>query len=364
MPQKKRILICPLDWGLGHATRCIPIIHLLLQKNIEVVVGGNGSSLALLKKEFPELTFIELPGYNIQYTNGSLALKLFLSTPKIFTAIKKEHDQLEKIIREKKIDLVISDNRFGLWNKQVRTIFITHQLMIKAPIGERLLYRINRYYIRKFNECWIPDLAGRPNLAGDLSHPYPLPANAFYIGPLSRFSLLKKVSAKPLFPLKSTYHVMVIISGPEPQRQLFENIILKQALTIPLNFLIVRGVTETKQTAETRNNLDIVSHLPTVEMQEAILSSAVIVSRSGYSTIMDLSALKKKAIFIPTPGQTEQEYLAQLCMKKQYAYMETQGTFDLKRALKEVMAYKGFDGSNKTQGNELEKRVDLVLYDL
>lgn len=361
MPQKKRILVCPLDWGLGHATRCIPIIQLLLQKNTEVLIGGNGSSLALLKKEFPELVFIDLPGYDIQYANGSLALKLFLSTPKIFTAIKREHDQLEKIIREKKIDLVISDNRFGLWNKQVITIFITHQLMIKAPIGERLLYRINRYYIRKFSECWIPDLAGTPNLSGDLSHPYPLPSNAFYIGPLSRFSLLKKIRTEPAFSLKDSYHVLVIISGPEPQRQLFENIILKQALSIPLNFLIVRGVTQIKQTIETRKNLDIVSHLPAVEMQEAILSSAVIVSRSGYSTIMDLSALKKKAIFIPTPGQTEQEYLAQQCMKKGYAYTETQNAFDLKRSLEKVESYKGFDGLPEMEGNELEKRLDSLL---
>src|SRR6185295_19338664 len=125
MQQKKRILICPLDWGLGHATRCIPVIRLLLEKNAEVLIAGSGRSLALLKTEFPLLEFIDLPGYHIQYAKGSLALKLFLSTPKIFKAIRSEHRALEKIIRKKNIDLVISDNRFGLGSKQIKTVFIT-----------------------------------------------------------------------------------------------------------------------------------------------------------------------------------------------------------------------------------------------
>jgi hypothetical protein len=361
MPQKKRILICPLDWGLGHATRCIPIIQLLLQKDAEVLIAGSGRSLALLKKEFPTLITIDLPGYDIQYSSGSLALKIFLSTPKIFKAIGKEHEELEKIIRERKIDLVISDNRFGLWNKGVKTIFITHQLYIKAPIAERLLYRINRYYINKFSECWIPDVEGSANLSGDLSHPYPMPANAFFVGTLSRFRSLPISGVKPVLSLKKVYDVLVILSGPEPQRSIFEQIIIDQAAFIPLNFLIARGVTEISQTLQTRNNLDIVSHLTTAEMKEAILISPVIVSRSGYSTIMDLVALKKKAVFVPTPGQTEQEYLAQRCMKMGFAYTETQGAFDLKRALTEVKAYSGFAAFKEPEETVLEKRMDQLL---
>lgn len=360
MQQKKRILICPLDWGLGHATRCIPIIHKLLQKNAEVFIGGNGRSLALLKKEFPQLVFIDLPGYDIQYANGSLALKIFLSTPKIFKAIGQEHTALEKIIVEKKIDLVLSDNRFGLWNKQIKTVFITHQLVVKAPIVERLLYRINQYYIKKFDECWIPDRADETNLSGDLSRAYPMPANAFYIGLLSRFQQPVESTVKSMFTLKSGYDAMVIISGPEPQRSIFEKIILQQAASIPLNFLIVKGITETSQTKESKGNLDIVSHLPSAEMREAILSSSVIISRSGYSTIMDLAVLNKKAIFIPTPGQTEQEYLAQRCMKNKTAYTETQTAFDLKRALKEAEKYKGFSLQQSAE-IQLDKRIATLM---
>lgn len=361
MQPKKRILICPLDWGLGHATRCIPVIQLLLQKDHEVIIGGSGRSLALLKKEFPLLASIELPGYDIQYSNGSLALKLFISTPRIFKAIKREHAAVEKIVRDKKIDLVISDNRFGLWNKQVKTVFITHQLLIKAPIGERLLYRINQYYIRKFNECWIPDVPGADNLSGDLSHPYPHPANAFYVGTLSRFRSLPETAVKQSFSLKESYDVIVILSGPEPQRSIFEKIILAQAAAIPLHFLVVRGITEVDQTMDTKDNLDMVSHLTAAELKEAIVAAALVVSRSGYSTIMDLAVLKKKAIFVPTPGQTEQEYLALRCMKMGFAYTETQAVFNLKRALTEVNSCKGFEGYDHMNSNVLEERIRLLL---
>jgi hypothetical protein len=361
MQLKKRILVCPLDWGLGHATRCIPVIRLLLQKNAEVLIAGSGRSLALLKIEFPTLTFIDLPGYDIRYSSGSLTLKMFRSIPAILKGIRQEHRTLEKIVQEKKIDLVIADNRFGLWSTQVKTIFITHQLLIKAPIGERLLHRINLQYIKRFTECWIPDVAGSANLSGDLSHSFPFPPNAFYIGTLSRFRLLPATTINRAFMFKKVYDVMVILSGPEPQRSILENIILDQAARISLNFLIVRGITEVAQTMETKNNLDIVSYLIAEEMKEAILISSVIVSRSGYSTIMDLAVLKRKAIFVPTPGQTEQEYLAQRCMSIGFAYTESQKTFDLKRALTALKAYTGFEGFNEPEEKALEKRMELIL---
>lgn len=361
MLQKKRILICPLDWGLGHATRCIPIIELLLKKNAEVLIAGNGRSLSLLKIEFPSLTFIDLPGYDINYTEGSMILKMLFSSPRIFKGIKTEHKRLKKIISENKIDVVISDNRFGLWNKQIKTIFITHQLLIKSPIAERLLYRINRHYIRKFTECWIPDNEGKDNLSGELSHPYPIPLNAFYIGLLSRFIHNSSQTSLPVLELKKLYDVMVIISGPEPQRSIFEKLILNQAQHIPINFLVVRGITEDIPKLERKGNLDIVSHLSRDRMQNAILSSSLIISRSGYSTIMDLAVLKKKAIFIPTPGQTEQEYLAIRCMNKRVAYFQTQKKFNLKTALEECKKYDGFSDHNDSK---LEERVDLILNDV
>ncbi len=357
MQQKKRILICPLDWGLGHATRCIPIIQLLLKKNITVLLAGSGRSLELLKKEFPELEVITLPGYDIRYSRRFMAIKMAFSIPKILKGIRKEHQALKKIIDTYKIDLVISDNRYGLWSDQVKTVFITHQLYIKTIAGTHLLRRLNLNYIKRFTECWVPDEAGTANLSGDLSHAHPLPGNAFFIGSLSRFNA-GITSGVVSVPLKKKYNLMVIISGPEPQRSIFEELILKQLQALPLIALVVKGMTELEQNLETKNNLDVVSYLNTSEMKQAILSADLIIARSGYSTIMDLAALGKKAVFIPTPGQTEQEYLAYICMQKKIAYSQPQHVCDLKLALKKSEAYNGFECFGK---NELEKRVTLLL---
>jgi uncharacterized protein (TIGR00661 family) len=360
MRQKKRILICPLDWGLGHATRCIPIIRLLLQQNEEVLIAGSGRSFLLLKQEFPSLEFIDLPGYEISYSTGSMALHLFFSIPKILKGIKKEHELLQNIIRQKRIDLVISDNRFGLWSDQVKTVFITHQLLIKSPLGEYVLHRINLHYIKKYTACWIPDFEEEPNLSGELTHTYPLPENAVFIGPLSRFSSSSS-SATSLPHLKKVYDVMVIISGPEPQRTLFEELILKQAAILPLNFLIVIGVTEQIPTVVTKGNLDIVSHLPADEMKSAILAAGIIISRSGYSTLMDLATLGKKAIFVPTPGQTEQQYLAAYCMENKIAYSENQIEFTIQRALKQAEAYTGFKKIQSDTVSKLQQQIEVLM---
>ncbi|MBL0330679.1 MAG: glycosyltransferase [Bacteroidetes bacterium] len=355
MQKNKRILICPLDWGLGHATRCIPIIHLLLKKNTEVVIAADAGPLALLKQEFPQLTFVQLKGYNIQYPkSGSMKLKMLLSIPKIVNGIKEEHTQLDKIIDEHKIDIVISDNRYGCWSKKVKSIFITHQLMIKAPIGESILHKKVLTYIANYDECWVPDTEGENNLSGDLAHHYPLPKNTYFVGALSRFDF----SVSPESYRDEMTTIVAIISGPEPQRSVFEKLVIEQLLQTNIKALVVCGKASEPKT-ETIKNIKIVSHLNSDEMQNAILNSEIILSRSGYSTIMDLAYLGKKAIFIPTPGQTEQEYLAERFLKKGIAFSQTQASFDLKIALAKSKNYKGFEKMKLS--NELEKRIDVLF---
>ena len=360
MHTPQRILISPLDWGLGHATRCIPVIRLLLKKNAAVIIAGDGRSLELLKQEFPALEFIRLKGYSIHYQeDGSMVWKMFLSIPSILAGIAAENKALKRIIKEKNIHVVISDNRFGLWNKTIKSVFITHQVMIKTPFAEKLLHRINVFFIKKFDECWIPDTAAENNLSGDLSHQYPLPPNAFYIGALSRFAALppnpfpKGVKAE-----RAKHDVLAVISGPEPQRTIFEKIISEQLLQQDTKALVVCGKTEEQYTVLMKQNVQFVNHLNAAEMQEAICDSKIIIVRSGYSTVMDLAALGKKAIFIPTPGQTEQEYLAEMLMQKGIAYYQKQNEFNLEEALTESEKYKGFE--TNPESNELEKRINLL----
>lgn len=362
----KRILVAPLDWGLGHATRCIPIIRYLLEKGCEVVIGADGRPMQLLQKEFPELQFVRMLGYNISYPkNGSMALKMASQIPKILRGIKQEHLLLKKIIKEGRIDAVISDNRFGLWSDAVPSVFITHQLMVKSSFGEKLIHRLSKKYISKYSECWVPDQEGVNNLSGDLAHKFPLPENAKLIGALSRFTS----PFDPLSPKRGEKNnLLIILSGPEPQRTVFEEKILEQ-LTSSLTLLfkekgvlIVQGITEENVRRRISENVEIVSHLTSDELEKEIISSEVVLSRPGYSTVMDLAVLGKKSIFIPTPGQTEQEYLAGYYSKKKIAYSVSQKEFDLETALKESENYVGF--ADKYFSGEFKATVDRFLSSL
>lgn len=342
LTKQKTILVCPLDWGLGHATRCIPLIHQFISENSRVIIGTSGSQKALLQKEFPSLTFIELKGYEVEYPkSGSMALKMLLQLPKINKAIKAEHVWLAKIIDEHNIDLVVSDNRYGLWSKNVKSVLVTHQLFVKAPFGEWIIEQLLKRHFDNFDEIWIPDVEGENNLSGDLSHKKPLPNNYRFIGLLSRFpnaSVTSSVSQNC-----GTYRedddfefdFIAIVSGPEPQRSIFENIILKQVESSNLKGILVRGIPEDNSECKIQNaELKVFNHLETDEFLHYLQKSKVVISRSGYSTIMDLAILGKKAILVPTPGQTEQEYLAKYHSQKGRFFTQKQSEFDLGKGMK------------------------------
>jgi predicted glycosyltransferase len=305
-----KVLICPLNWGLGHATRCVPIIRKLMSEGHEPVLVADGYPLQFLRQEFPTLRFIEFPSYSVYYASGTSQVGAMLfNFPSIVRGIINEHRWLRNLVRTEHFDQIISDNRFGIWNKHVHSIYITHQLMIKMPQGlkflEPLVHFIHKAFINRYNECWIPDTKENGGLSGDLAHKYPLPRNAKFIGTLSRFTNLEENIPS------SDYEVVAVVSGIEPQRTLFEKSLMLKYRNRNEKVLIVGGQPQQKQTRKQTGNITLVSHLSTHELSAAFLGAKKIISRSGYSTIMDLDALKcmHKAEFIPTPGQTEQEYL-------------------------------------------------------
>jgi uncharacterized protein (TIGR00661 family) len=231
-----------------------------------------------------------------------MVLQMVLSASKISSAIKREHAELEKIVEENSIDIVLSDNRYGCWSKNAYSVFMTHQLNIRAPNGlkwaESFILMKNKNFISKFNECWVPDFEGNENLSGELSHPAKT-ENIKYIGPLSRFTFSETQNHSD-----EKYDLLVVCSGPEPQRTIFEELVTKEVLKSNLKTFLVRGATEIKKKIEQKNNLKIISHSDAKEMQKLFEASSLILSRPGYSTIMDVAALGKKAIFVPTPGQS------------------------------------------------------------
>jgi len=337
----KNILICPLDWGIGHATRCVPIIKELIKIGHKPIIAANNRPLEFLKNEFPELAFVKFEGYSPKYPrHGSMVIKMLLSIPKILKGIKNEHEKLKELIQKHNIHIVISDNRYGLWNKNVKTIFITHQGMIKTPFYikflEPLLSFLIKKQIRKFTECWIPDFPEGDTLSGDLSHKHPLKRNVHFIGPLSRFRDYEIRDSET----SEIYDLFVVLSGPEPQRSILEEIIFTQLKESSYKAIIVQGITEKSESFDLNERVKVFSHLDTKEMLEYFIKSNIIICRSGYSSIMDLVTLSKKAILIPTPGQTEQEYLARYLMKSKLFYFMKQNKFLIEETLDESKDYR------------------------
>lgn len=335
----KKIIVAPLNWGLGHATRCIPIIQGLLDNGYEPIIASDGVALELLKKEFPKLISFELPSYDIQYAEKgkNFKWKMMAQLPKIISTIKKERRKINKILEAYNFDGIISDNRLGVYSKNVPCVFITHQLNVLTGKTSWLTTKLHKNYIRKFNECWVPDVEKNPNLSGRLGHPTEPIKNIKYIGPLSR--LCKK-------PMPIKYDLMVLLSGPEPQRTILEKKIIEELEDYPKKVVFIKGVIEKNQIKEEVGNITFFNFMNSTELEATFNESNHILCRSGYTTVMDLAKLNKKAFFIPTPGQYEQEYLAKKFDKEGIIPMCKQEKFKIKK-LDKIDFYKGFTNYSK-----------------
>ena len=309
-----RILVAPLNWGLGHASRCVPLIKRLQADGHEVVLGGNGESLTLLRKHFPMLAVLPLAPLELQYGKGKRQVFAMLrALPKIIRSAWQDNRMLSEYMRYEQFDQVISDNRFGLYSGKTHCIYMTHQLVVALPHPwqwlEPLAARWHRRIIRHYNECWIPDESvsadGRQGLAGRLAHPDKLPANAKYIGVLSRFAGKDCKSDK-------TYTVVAVLSGLEPQRTMLEKIIIRRYENTDDTVLIVRGKMQGPPTVVKNRNITMVPWLDDSHLVACLTGAERIICRSGYSSVMDMYALgvMRKVEWHPTPGQPEQEYLA------------------------------------------------------
>jgi len=337
-------LFSPLDWGLGHTTRSIPLLKRIASEGHTIVVACEPGSASekILKRFFPQADFLALKGYGITYAKKQrwFAWKMIRQIPKIMAAIKNEEKQIAQWCKQYHFDCILSDNRYGFFHKKIKSVFITHQLQIAAPYSflEKIIQRLNYRYINRFSECWVPDFEGENNLAGKLSHPEKLPGIPVkYIGALSR---LKKTEAEKI------YDFLILLSGPEPQRTILENEFLKIKNRFTEKVLLVRGLPKEETTPASTENFTIRNYCDADELSEAIAQSEFVIARSGYSTVMDIFCLQKKAIFIPTPGQTEQEYLAETLMDKGFAYAFCQEEKDYCKRIEEgkMFGHKSFDG--------------------
>lgn len=301
--ERKTVLFAPLNWGLGHASRSIPIIYKYLDQDYNVILAADGDAYSLLSQEFPQLKIIRLADIRVKYLKGFLfPLGLCTIALKISYKNYKEHIQLAQIIEQVSVDVVISDNRYGLWSKKVKNILITHQLSIFPPkilrFSTAFLRKIIQKKLSHFDEVWVPDYESEPSLAGLLSHQKNVHPNIKYIGPISRYS--QEVVAE-------NEEIVAIISGPEPFKNQLANKIAEISTVNSMNITMYgNGIKLTKEAPF----VNVIQKASFYQLNTALNQANLVIASGGYTTLMDLHLLQKKAILIPTPNQTEQEYLA------------------------------------------------------
>lgn len=335
----KNILIAPLNWGLGHATRCIPIIKALEGNGFTPIIASDGIALEMLRKEFPCLQTVELPSYEIEYAkNGAnFKWKMLKNTPKMIEAVLEEKKIVKKWVKEFNLIGIISDNRLGVFNKKVQSVFITHQLNVLTGNTTWITSKLHQQVINKFDECWVPDFEDEPNLTGKLGHLKKPLFKLKYIGPLSRLE-------RKELPIQ--YDLMVILSGPEPQRGFLEGILNEKLVDFNGKIIFIKGKVESEQKKEQIGNILYYNFMTTPELEQSFNESKMVLCRSGYTTVMDLAKLRKKAFFIPTPGQYEQEYLAKKLKKNGLVPYAKQDNFEIED-LETISEYKGLQIEEK-----------------
>lgn len=349
-----KVLLAPLDWGLGHATRSLTLAHALEASGHEVCIASCGGALNLLRQALPGRAYWELPDYRIDYPKSSrgFAISLMRQAPKILAAIREEQAWVNKHAKQAGFDALISDGRYGIWHPDLPSIFVTHQLALLPPehiplrnLVMTVAEALNRRNLRRFTEVWVPDLAQAPGLSGRLGHPHRIGPQVRYIGPLNRFAWEAKEASTSAQSASTTLDWLAIVSGPEPQRTLFETELRRQLESLPGTRVLVQGLPALKSlsvSTPTPNALTIWPHLPGELLLPLMHQAKAIVSRAGYTTIMELACLDiKPVLMVATPGQPEQEHLAEVLGAGGYVLTQKQEAINLAQALTVLPHLKG-----------------------
>lgn len=328
---------------MGHATRCIPVISELLNQGVDVVIGADKGPLKVLQEAYPDLEYVRIPGPLITYRNKSFVLNMLRQTMGFIKGLRAENRQLSQILAEHRINGVISDNRLGLHSKKVPTVVMSHQLNLKFPVVSGPVNAINRFLMKRFSNIWIPDFDSDLSLSGHLSK-HKRDLKPIFVGPLSRLTT-SDIDEEIELPEK---FAACILSGPEPQRTFLEKKVMEGLENSVYNWVVVRGLPG--NTCMEKRGRHLILNYANSRILKAIISRADgVLSRSGYSTVMDIVIMKKRAVFIPTPGQTEQEYLASYYEEKNWFAKIDQETFRLNDAERLFIKSEGFPkvGSGK-----------------
>lgn len=350
--------MAPLDWGLGHASRCVPIVRELLRQGTEVYLASSGPALAYLKAVFPDIPALTLPAYAVRYPTRNMLWNMLVQSPRLLYTAIAEHFVLRRLMREYNIRAVVSDNRFGCFTSDLPCAFISHQLQL--PLGGWVgvaAQRINGRVIRQYTHCWVPDVSGAGSLGGRLSESLPR-ISTTYLGSLSQLPAVP-AAAPPV------YDWLFLLSGPEPQRTYLEQELLTEFGRMRgQRALLVRGLPQKKaDPLAIPAGMEVIDFATQSVLAEYLVKTRYVVCRSGYSTLMDLAVLSKKALLIPTPGQPEQQYLAERMEMKGFCSTQQQGQVDLVKADGMLEGYTGLPNCYQRPG-QLRAAVEQLLLSL
>jgi UDP:flavonoid glycosyltransferase YjiC (YdhE family) len=345
------VLVCPLNWGLGHATRDISIIRELLRQGHDVTIATSGNALELLKREFPDGNFVLFKDYPAPYSSTRFFLPKFAANiPILVKELAGERKRLARILEGDKYDLIISDNRMGVYSLKIPSYFITHQLRFSVPTYlwplELLSLYVNGYFHSKYTGVIVPDVSPNGNsLSGKLSRSNlrVTRERTYYAGILTSTRRMN---------IDQDVDFLILISGPEPQRTKLEEIILKQVQDLPGEKVVLLGSPQKDFHKRLDEETTVHSFVPTEEKAELMNRSRFVISRSGYTTMMEMVELgKKQGLFTPTPGQTEQEYLSKYYARKGWFYSRSQYKLRLAENVETALMYKGFPDMPRTEEN-------------
>lgn len=312
-----RVLLAVLDWGLGHATRCVPVVHALSEKGAEVVLAGSGRSLDYLKGRFPEVEAFEIPDREVRYNPRGAAAAIWRRAFAQPILNDRQRKFLSEEARYRRVTHIISDNVYGAYSPVLPSVLITHQLGPKAPAMQGMAHRILARWMNRFDAVWIPDEEGDDSLSGDLAFNRHYEGEVEWIGRLSRFGRGREA----LCNISAT----ALLSGPEPQRSIFEERVVEVFRDIPGRKVVIRGRTDLPK-PDWGEDIECMDFADGVDLRNVLRRSSVVLSRSGFSTLCDLMALGCRACVVPTPGQSEQEYLADRVRAKKWFASTAQNT--------------------------------------
>ena len=335
------------SWGLGHATRSLPILRRLFKEGHELTIISHDRSLQLLKKELnDQVTYIDLPDYPILVSENKekFIAKSMVYWPLFIKRMESGLNYLKKIVERTTYDCIISDGRYDMYHKHIPSYFISHQIRILNPLNigifETGSERFNEFFFRRFRDIIIPDYE-TDDFSGKLSHDFKrIDKNRLhYVGVLSDFSKKKK---------KKDIDYFISISGPEPQRSILENKLRSQVNDLSGSVVMTLGKTE-DQTQDFSDHIKIYDYLSKEQREDLLNRSNIVISRSGYSTILDLAVIGCKALMIPTPGQIEQEYLAEYHMEKKTCHAVDQDNLNISADVALVNKTKGFNAKKSVE---------------